>query len=402
MALNPVLRMVPPAASAWSFREAADLLRPSGARLPGAGEIHPILGPGRHLAFSSGRAALSFLLRLLRESGEWGDEVILPAYSCYSVAAAAVRAGMRIRLCDLHPDTLSIDAGPLSEWAREGARILVAPTLLGIPGDLAGLEAACRSCGIFLIDDAAQSMGAKVGHRPVGSFGQAGIFSFGRGKAAAGWGGGLLSLRDDSLGDAAEARYRPLEVQSAAETWRQGMILRLAPLLQSPRVFRWLASLPFLQIGATAYDPSFPIRRAGGTMEGRLAAALDGLAARNGIRIRNAQTWFDLLGGLPVDCLGPRDPVGSTAIFTRFGILFPDGASRAEALRRLRPAGVQGTGLYPRSLADLPEIRPHRVGNEPVPAARRLAETLLVLPTHGQIRAEDFQSAAAALRRMFA
>ena len=56
---------------------------------------------------SSGRAALTILLEALRRRSE-RREVVIPAYTCFSVASAIARAGLTIRLCDVDPVTLDL------------------------------------------------------------------------------------------------------------------------------------------------------------------------------------------------------------------------------------------------------------------------------------------------------
>ena len=60
---------------------------------------------------SSGRAAMTLILKAMRSAAAdpTRDEVLIPAYTCYSVPAAIARAGLRPRLCDIDPQTLGMD-----------------------------------------------------------------------------------------------------------------------------------------------------------------------------------------------------------------------------------------------------------------------------------------------------
>src|SRR5436853_7857991 len=68
---------------------------------------------------SSGKAAFTLILLALKELSPDRDEVLIPAFTCTSVPSSVVRAGLRIRLCDLSPDSLDFDlpqlAGLLSD-----------------------------------------------------------------------------------------------------------------------------------------------------------------------------------------------------------------------------------------------------------------------------------------------
>src|SRR3972149_6052762 len=68
----------------------------------------------RHVHFvSSGRAALTIVLRALQRLSD-RREVIIPAYTCFSVPSAVARAGLTIRLCDVDPKTLDMNHNALA------------------------------------------------------------------------------------------------------------------------------------------------------------------------------------------------------------------------------------------------------------------------------------------------
>src|SRR5204862_4995012 len=70
---------------------------------------------------SSGKAALTLILLALKELSLDRDEVLIPAFTCYSVPSSVVRAGLRIRLCDLRPDSLDFDFDQLSTLLSAGS-----------------------------------------------------------------------------------------------------------------------------------------------------------------------------------------------------------------------------------------------------------------------------------------
>src|SRR5687767_12905029 len=114
----------------------------------------------RHAAFTStGRAGMTLMLQAMRRlAGPARDEVVMPSYTCYSVAASAVKAGLKVRLVDINPDTLDIDQDDLARNDLTRVLAIVATNLYGLPNDLPALSAIARRHGVFLIDDAAQAM----------------------------------------------------------------------------------------------------------------------------------------------------------------------------------------------------------------------------------------------------
>ena len=59
------------------------------------------------LLFSSGKAALLFALKVARKYGHGRAQVVVPAYTCYSVAASIEHAGLKMVTCDIDKNSLS-------------------------------------------------------------------------------------------------------------------------------------------------------------------------------------------------------------------------------------------------------------------------------------------------------
>src|SRR5438309_5372822 len=92
---------------------------------------------------SSGKAAFALALLALKELFPDRDEVLIPAFTCFSVPSSVVRAGLRIRLCDLHPDSLDFDFAQLSAMLSEASRPrqtdgCLAGSVTNLPGETSG------------------------------------------------------------------------------------------------------------------------------------------------------------------------------------------------------------------------------------------------------------------------
>ena len=135
------------------------------------------------------------------------DEIWVPGYTCFSIPAAAVAAGLRVRLVEIGLDG-RIDPNALARMPLERAAALVVSNLFGVPEPVARLREITNSRGVALVDDAAQSLGARSAEGPVGTRGEVGILSFGRGKPLSALGGGALAwYRRSSTW--ATSRWRP-------------------------------------------------------------------------------------------------------------------------------------------------------------------------------------------------
>jgi perosamine synthetase len=128
----------------------------------------------------SGTASLIVALEtLMRRSGR--RTVVIPAYTCPLVPLAIAYVGLKVRLCDLSPDRFDFDPDALAA-ACDGDTLAVVPTHLG--GMVANLEPVfetAKHAGAFVVEDAAQALGATWRGQPVGTLGDIGIFSFSRG-----------------------------------------------------------------------------------------------------------------------------------------------------------------------------------------------------------------------------
>lgn len=113
--------------------------------------------------------------------------IYIPNLLCVSVLQPMRELGVEFITYDIDP----LDLNPSFEsfakqFVNEKADAVIVPSFYGNPADLTRFEEYAKQHGIVLIDDAAQSFGATLETRAVGSFGQAGFFSFSPGKATAG------------------------------------------------------------------------------------------------------------------------------------------------------------------------------------------------------------------------
>lgn len=145
---------------------------------------------------ASGSDAL-LLAMMARDIGP-GDEVILPSFTFFATASAVTRLGARPMFADIDPKTFNIDPA-------EVARLISPATKAILPVHLFGQAAAMDAIGRmgkYVVEDAAQAIGAEFQGKRVGSIGQIGCFSFYPTKNLGGAGdGGMLTTQSDELAD---------------------------------------------------------------------------------------------------------------------------------------------------------------------------------------------------------
>ena len=384
-------RLVSPAGAPLPVRSVLPAVFPTSGERPALAElVGARLGVQNPFFISSGRAALTILLRALQQGSD-RREVVTPAYTCFSVPSAVARAGLTIRLCDVDPTTLDLDLRALERLDLGRALCIIPSGLYGLPGDLIAQEQIARTYGAFLIDDAAQCLGATQGGRVCGSFGDAGFYSLGRGKGITTMGGGILVTPRRDLAERLAAIVRGLRPPSA---WTVGgavaSSLAYSAMLRPSRY--WLVDqVPFLELGASRFEPDFGIAPLS-AYQTRLATRMfSRLDSYNEIRRDHADQLRSGLEGLEGVEI-PRPVAGATPVYLRFPILTRDGSHRARLLGRLRQMGIGAHPSYPTSIADIPGIGLHLAHDqEACPAAREIAARVLTLPTHPGVTSHDIE-----------
>src|SRR6185436_10624580 len=150
---------------------------------------------------SSGTASLIVALETLKRRSHRRN-VVIPAYTCPLVPLALAYVGLTVKLCDLSPDRFDFDPGALAA-ACDGDTLAVVPTHLG--GMVANLEPVleiAERAGAFVVEDAAQALGATWRGQPAGTLGDIGIFSLSRGKGLTVYEGGFWVARSRELREA--------------------------------------------------------------------------------------------------------------------------------------------------------------------------------------------------------
>ena len=106
-----------------------------------------------------------------------GDEVIVPSISWATTYYPLQQYGLRLRFVDVELDTLNIDVSRLEQALTPRTRMVVAVSILGNPCGLDVLRRFCNQHGLYLFEDNCESMGATLGGKPCGTFGDVNTFS---------------------------------------------------------------------------------------------------------------------------------------------------------------------------------------------------------------------------------
>ncbi|MBI1870793.1 MAG: DegT/DnrJ/EryC1/StrS family aminotransferase [Chlamydiae bacterium] len=126
-----------------------------------------------------------------------GDEVITTSYTFIVTATAIVKAGARPVFADVEPDGFSIDPDQVKRLISKKTRVILPVHLFGLCAPIQELKALVRNKGIVILEDAAQSLGARIGKDASGSMGEAAALSFYPTKNLGGAGDGGMVVTND-------------------------------------------------------------------------------------------------------------------------------------------------------------------------------------------------------------
>jgi perosamine synthetase len=128
------------------------------------------------IAVCNGSAALDAAVAALGLG--LGDEVILPAFTIISCAAAIIRAGARPVLIDVDPDSWNMNVRLVERRITANTKAIMVVHIYGLPVDMEPLLDIARQYGLAIIEDAAEMHGQNYRGQPCGSFGDISTFSF--------------------------------------------------------------------------------------------------------------------------------------------------------------------------------------------------------------------------------
>lgn len=333
----------------------------------------------RHCYFvNSGTTAFYITLQALRAfSGK--RKVVLPAYTAPSLVLPIWKAGLEPALAEVSLDTFNLDVERLGGYI-DGDTLCVVPVhMFGLPCDMAGVKKAVGNRPIFVVEDAASSLGSEIDGRPTGTFGQVGFYSFNRGKNLSTLAGGCVVTDDPELARAIRAEWEKLPpagmgTRLAIPAKTLALALAVRPLFYTllyPLVNRFKYTELHTDFDSYTYTD----------FQARLGLSLLARAEEEVFKPREKNGLY-LYGGLErIEGLRlPRILERSRPVFNQFPILLPDQRTRDELHRAIRgKLGVEVTTLYPEPI--------HRIYDlgytpDPFPNATYLAHCLLLIPTH--------------------
>jgi dTDP-4-amino-4,6-dideoxygalactose transaminase len=334
---------------------------PEIARLEAA--LEKLTGASHAVGVASGTDAL--IMPLLARGIGPGDAVFLPAFTYNATANAVLLVGARPVFVDVEPDTFTIDVEKLAQAIeRVGKtrspkpRAIIPVDLFGLPADYPAIHALAARHGLFVLADAAQSLGGKQGGKYVGALAPVTATSFFPSKTLGGYGDGGAIFCDS----AAEAEvFRSLRWHGTDEARKESIRVGLNGRLDSLQAAVLLAKLTIFaeerarrQVLARAYD-----------------AALGGAVTRQ------------------------RVPQGRESGHALYCVLVKD---RDQLRDALNAKGIPTAVYYSQPLHLHAAFKACGEGAGSLPVCEDLSRRILALPFHPYLSDEEVEQVAHAVR----
>jgi len=379
-------------------------LRPGAPTL--ADDIAALLGTPPLQLECSGTASLLIALTTLRELQPQRRRVVVPAFTCPLVAIAVQQAGLELELCDLRHGHYDMDPAELRAACDERTLAIVPTHLAGRVADVDDALAVARQVGAYVIEDAAQALGARRHGISAGLAGDVGFFSLAAGKGLSIYEGGLLLARDPSLRERLARTAARLVPHSFGMEWKRLIELLGYAALYQPWGLRLAYGNPLRRalrrgdpVAAIGDDfpPTIPLHRVGRWRQAvgahaaiRLPAFLGRLSAQAQRRLPRLRR----IGG--VELLD--DPAGAHGVWPFLLLLLPDQKRRDAVLDQLWSSGYGISRLFIHALPDYAYLA-GIVPAQEVPHARDFAARSLTIGNSPWMTDADFEAVCAVLER---
>ncbi|MBU8880786.1 DegT/DnrJ/EryC1/StrS family aminotransferase [Bacillus sp. FJAT-29790] len=150
-----------------------------------------------------------------------GDEVITTPFTFFATAGAISRAGAIPVFADIEPHTFNINSNLIEQKITSKTKAIIAVHLYGQPADMDSILKVADKYGLFVIEDAAQAIGAKYKGRKVGGLGDAACFSFFPTKNLGAYGdGGMIVTNNENQAE----KMKLIRVHGAKERYNHQIL----------------------------------------------------------------------------------------------------------------------------------------------------------------------------------
>jgi perosamine synthetase len=324
------------------------------------------------VSFNSGTSALH--AALLAYEIKQGDEVIVPSFTFIATANAPLFVGAKPVFADIEDSTFGLDPNDVERKITRRTKAIMPIHYGGLPCRIKELRKIAQEYNLLLIEDAAESLGASVDGRKVGSFGDAAMFSFCGNKVITTGEGGII-------------------VTNSSEIYERLKLIRSHGRLESEPYFMSTKTLDYIMLGYNWRISS-------------ITAAL-GLAQMKKLdriikmRRKNAEYITSKLSKID-EVKVPQPPEGYFHVYQMYTIRVKGGREVRDALKdHLAKKGIMSKVYFePVHLTHFYREKFGFKGGE-LPVTERLSSEVLTLPLYPTMTIEEMDYIIESIKEFF-
>ncbi len=373
-------------------------------------ELASFLGVRQAVLMPQARVGIYLVLRALTKTKK---KVILSPYTIHDVINMVICAGAEPVFADIDRKTCNIDAGAIEALIDDQTAAVMVTHLHGLACDIVPIAALCQKRGVALVEDTSQSFGATVNGRRLGTFGDAGIFSFGMAKNVNSFYGGAVATDRPDLAKALREELAKFPYTESKIVLKRAAFCLTGDVITWPPIFRaatyWAFRYGYLN-GVEALNkrvrgedaptikesiPEAYLRRITPMQARLLLPQIREVDRLSAIRTGYARLYDEGLADIPGILLPPFRHDGSH-IYLNYAIQVPD---RHALLRYLMTHGRDLTVQHMGNNADYPC---YQKWYRNCPNARTTASQVLLLPCYPSYGETEVKKNIALIRKYFA
>lgn len=336
---------------------------------PEIGELEKRLAAftGTRHAISCASGTDALLMALMAYDVGPGDAVFTTPFTFIATAEVISLLGATPVFVDIDPATFNIDPVKLRQAITATSHLtprgVIPVDLFGLPADYDAINAIARDEGLFVIEDAAQSLGATCNGKPVGSLAPVACTSFFPAKPLGCYGDGGMCFTDD---DELAAIMRSIRVHGQGSDKYENIRIGINGRLDTIQAAILLAKLDI-----------FP-----GEIERRQEAA---------------ERYTSLIIAAAPSLVTPAIPPGYTSVWAQYSLLGRDEAHRGRLMDALKQAGIPSVIYYPKPLHLQTAYAPLGYTRGDFPVSEDISRRIFSLPMHPYLTQENQETVIAAL-----
>jgi dTDP-4-amino-4,6-dideoxygalactose transaminase len=312
---------------------------------------------------------------------------------------AVQQAGLVPVACDTRSGHFDFCPDALQACCNEQT-LAVMPTHLG--GRLADMEvisSIAKKAGAYVVEDAAQALGAMWQGRPAGSIGDIGVYSLGVGKGLTIYGGGGIVASDETLREQLKATSQAIVTYDIRREAKRVLELVGYTALYSPSALTFVYGMPLrlhlqhdrlLSAVGDIHPHHIPLHRVGNWRKHVGASALQHLPwflAQT--KAQAARRKLRLQGMSGVEVL--EDRTGDSGTWPVLMLVMPSQQARDKALKTLWPAGLGVGRMFIHALPDYPDLS-QQFPDADTPNARDFAARMLTISNSPWLKDDGFET----------